>query len=76
MTQLRVVSCRAADKSNSNRMRAAGLRLAAHVVEALPYLDRNTAAVQAEAWRLLEKQVKVSHQMALAYVEVAVQHSC
>lgn len=40
-------------------MKAAGLRLAACVVEALPYLDRNTPAVQAEAWKLFEKQVKV-----------------
>lgn len=40
-------------------MKAAGLRLAACVVEALPYQDRNTPAVQAEAWKLFERQVKV-----------------
>jgi hypothetical protein len=40
-------------------MRAAGLKLAAAVVEGLPQTDRNMAAVQAEAWKLFEKQVKV-----------------
>jgi hypothetical protein len=41
-------------------MRLAGLRLAAAVAETLPHNDRNTAVVQAEAWKLLEKHIKVS----------------
>lgn len=40
-------------------MKLAGLRLAAAVSETLPHNDRNTAAVQAEAWKLLEKHIKV-----------------
>lgn len=40
-------------------MKAAGLKLAASVVEGLPQTDRNMAALQAEAWKLYEKQVKV-----------------
>lgn len=40
-------------------MKLAGLRLAAAVSETLPHSDRNTAAVQAEAWKLLEKHIKV-----------------
>jgi hypothetical protein len=41
-------------------MKLAGLRLAAAVAETLPHNDRNTAVVQAEAWKLLEKHIKVS----------------
>jgi hypothetical protein len=40
-------------------MRAAGLKLAAAVVEGLPQTDRNMAAIQTEAWKLFDKQVKV-----------------
>jgi hypothetical protein len=40
-------------------MRAAGLKLAAAVVEGLPQADRSMPALQAEAWKLLEKQIKV-----------------
>ena len=47
---------RAYAKGSSQGMKLAGLRLAACVVEGLPNLDRNTPAVQAEAWKLLEKQ--------------------
>lgn len=50
---------RAVGKGNSNAMKAAGLKLAAAVVQGLPQTDRNMATVQAEAWRLFEKQVKV-----------------
>jgi hypothetical protein len=51
--------CRAVTKGSSNAMKAAGLKLAAAVVEGLPRTDRNMTAVQAEAWKLYEKQVKV-----------------
>jgi hypothetical protein len=40
-------------------MKAAGMKLAAAVVEGLPQTDRNMAAVQLEAWKLFEKQAKV-----------------
>lgn len=40
-------------------MKAAGLKLAAAVVEGLPATDRNMSAMQAEAWKLFERQVKV-----------------
>jgi hypothetical protein len=46
-------------KGYSNTMKAAGLKLAAAVVQGLPRTDRNMATVQAEAWKLFEKQVKV-----------------
>lgn len=46
-------------KGSSSAMKAAGLKLAAAVVEGLPQTDRNMGAVQAEAWKLFEKQVKV-----------------
>ncbi len=52
-------NCRAVTKGSSNAMKAAGLKLAAAVVEGLPQTDRNMTAVQAEAWKLFEKQVKV-----------------
>lgn len=51
--------CRAVGKGISNAMKAAGLKLAAAVVEGLPQTDRNMTAVQAEAWKLFEKQAKV-----------------
>lgn len=51
--------CRALGKGSSNAMKAAGLKLAAAVVEGLPQTDRNMPAVQAEAWKLFEKQAKV-----------------
>lgn len=69
MLQHRVVSgwtCRALAKGNSNAMKAAGLKLAAAVVEGLPQTDRNMAAVQAEAWKLFERQLKVSRCLSLA----------
>jgi hypothetical protein len=42
-------------------MKAAGLKLAAAVVQGLPQTDRNMATVQVEAWKLFEKQVKVGN---------------
>lgn len=54
-----VAACRAMGKGSSSAMKAAGLKLAAAVVEGLPQTDRNMGAVQAEAWKLFEKQVKV-----------------
>lgn len=55
-----VHACRALAKGSSNAMKAAGLKLAAAVVEGLPQTDRNMTAVQTEAWKLFDKQVKVS----------------
>jgi hypothetical protein len=53
-------SFRALGKGGSSSLKLAGLRLAAAVAETLPHNDRNTAVVQAEAWKLLEKHMKVS----------------
>lgn len=57
--------CRALGKGSSNTMKAAGLKLAAAVVEGLPQTDRNMLAVQAEAWKLFEKQAKVCTHAAI-----------
>lgn len=54
-----MLPCRAVGKGSSTAMKAAGLKLAAAVVEGLPQTDRNMATVQAEAWKLYDKQVKV-----------------
>lgn len=59
--------CRAFSKGSSNAMKAAGLKLAAAVVEGMPQTDRNMAAVQPEAWKLFEKQAKVGHAGSAAW---------
>jgi hypothetical protein len=58
-TTTAIYVCRALAKGSSNAMKAAGLKLAAAVVEGLPQTDRNMAAVQTEAWKLFDKQIKV-----------------
>eukprot|EP00879_Flechtneria_rotunda_P018180 GHRR01019068.1.p1 GENE.GHRR01019068.1~~GHRR01019068.1.p1 ORF type:complete len:279 (+),score=119.00 GHRR01019068.1:164-1000(+) len=52
------IATKALAKGSSPAMKMAGLRLTACVVEGLPNLDRNTPAVQAAAWKLLDKQAK------------------
>lgn len=52
-------------------MKAAGLKLAAAVVEGLPQTDRNMTAVQTEAWKLFEKQVKVRKWGAASHDDTA-----
>lgn len=51
---------RALARSSSASMKLAGMRLAASVVESLPCMDRCASTVQAEAWKLFDKQVKAS----------------
>ena len=47
------------------------MKLAAAVVEGLPQTDRNMTAVQTEAWKLFEKQVKVRKWGAASLVDTA-----
>lgn len=51
---------RAATKGATPAVRLAGMRLAVAVVDGLSPLDRNAAAVQAEAWKLYERGSKVT----------------
>ncbi|KAF8072444.1 hypothetical protein HT031_000103 [Scenedesmus sp. PABB004] len=57
------IATKALAKGSSAATKAAGLRLARAVVEGLPQLDRNAPLVQAEAWKLFEKQVKVRRRL-------------